>query len=212
MKKGILLLASALFVLTGFAQDQKAKAILDKVSEKTKGYKTISVEFNMTITGADMPTVKENGKAYLKGDKYKVELVDQDIYCDGETITTHVKEDEECYTSSVEDSEDEMITPNNLMTIWEDGYKYKYIKETTFDGTPVHHINLFPKDPANSNFHTIILKIDKAKNEIVSAYIKGKDGTNMHYVLKNMKKDVEIPDSKFVFDRNKYPNVECYEE
>ena len=91
-----------------------------------------------------MPTVNESGKAFLKGDKYKVELVDQDIYCDGETITTHVKEDEECYTSSVEDSEEEMITPNKLLTIWEDGYKYKYIKETTFQGTPVHHINLFP--------------------------------------------------------------------
>ena len=137
MKKGILLLASALVVGLGFTQDQKAKAILDKVSEKTKGYKTISVEFNMTITGADMPTVNESGKAFLKGDKYKVELVDQDIYCDGETITTHVKEDEECYTSSVEDSEEEMITPNKLLTIWEDGYKYKYIKETTFQGTPV---------------------------------------------------------------------------
>ena len=212
MKKGILILASTLLVGLGFAQDQKAKAILDKVSEKTKGYKTISIEFNLTITGDEMPTVKESGKAFLKGDKYKVELIDQDIYCDGKTITTHVKEDEECYTSSVEDSEEDLLTPDKLMTIWEDGYKYKYIKETTFDDMPVHHINLFPKDPANSDFHTVILKIHKDKNEIVSAYIKGKDGTNMHYVLKNMKKDEPIPDATFVFDRAKHPNVECYEE
>ena len=212
MKKGILILASTLLVGLGFAQDQKAKDILDKVSEKTKGYKTISVEFSLTITGADMPTVKESGKAFLKGDKYKVELIDQDIYCDGVTITTHVKEDKECYTSSVEDNEEEMLTPDKLMTIWEEGYKYKYIKETTFDGQPVHHINLFPKDPANSDFHTVILKIHKEKLEIISAYIKGKDGTNMHYVLKNMKKDEPISDATFVFDRAKHPDVECYEE
>lgn len=214
MKKGIGILLAVLFFGTAFGQENKAKAILDKVSSKTNAYKSIVINFRLTITGdgIDEP-LSEMGKAYLDGDKYKVELKDQDIYCDGETITTHIKEDEECYTSSVEDSQEEgMIAPTELLTIWEDGYKYKYIKETTLKGRPVHHINLFPKDPAKSKFHTVILKIDKEKNEVVTVLIKGKDGMNMKYTLTKMETDVAIPASTFVFDRAKHPNVECYDE
>lgn len=213
MKKGIAILMAVLFFGTAFGQDEKAKAILDKVSSKTNAYKTIAISFKLTISGNGQDPISEMGKAYLKGDKYKVELQDQDIYCDGTTITTHLKEDEECYTSSVADAKDEgMVAPTELLTIWEDGYKYKYVKETTYKGRPVHHINLFPKNAADSKFHTVILKIDKEKNEVVSVLIKGKDGMNMKYTLTKFEKDIAIPASKFVFDRAKHPNVECYEE
>mgnify|MGYP000179514000 CR=1 FL=1 len=213
MKKGIAILMTVLFFGTAFGQDEKAKAILDKVSSKTNAYKTIAISFKLTISGNGQDPISEMGKAYLKGDKYKVELQDQDIYCDGTTITTHLKEDEECYTSSVADAKDEgMVAPTELLTIWEDGYKYKYVKETTYKGRAVHHINLFPKNAADSKFHTVILKIDKEKNEVVSVLIKGKDGMNMKYSLTKFEKDIAIPASKFVFDRAKHPNVECYEE
>ncbi len=212
MKKGISILMAILFLGTGFAQDSKAKEILDKVSSKTNAYKSIAISFKMTISGQGDP-ITESGKAYLKGDKYKIELHDQDIYCDGTTITTHLKEDAECYTGSVADSEEDgMLSPNKLLTVWEEGYKYKYIKETTFKGIAVHHINIFPKDPAKSKFHTIILKIDKEKLEVVSVFVKGKDGMNMKYILTKFEKNVEISDSKFVFDRLKHPDVECYDE
>ncbi|MFT5821053.1 MAG: outer membrane lipoprotein-sorting protein [Crocinitomix sp.] len=214
MKKGIGILMAVLFIGSAFGQDVKAKAILDKVSTKTKAYKTISIEFDLTISGEDIPVpITETGKAFLSGDKYKVELKDQDIYCDGVTLTTHLKEDEECYTSTVADNEEEgIVSPTEILTIWEDGYKYKYIKETTFKGIPVHHINIFPKDPKQSKYFAIILKIDKEKNEVVSALIKGKDGVNMRYTLTKFEHDQVFPAATFVFDRAKNPNVDCYDE
>lgn len=213
MKRGIGILLAILFVGTVFGQDEKAKAILDQVSKKTNSYKSIVISFSLTISGTEGDPITENGKAYLEGDKYKVELSDQDIYCDGVTIATHLKEDKECYISSVADSEDDgMVSPTKLLTIWEDGYRYKYIEETTFKGKAVHHINLFPKDPAKSKFHTIILKIDKEKNEVVSVFVKGKDGTNMRYTLTSFEKDVAIPASTFVFNRAKHPDVDCFDE
>jgi outer membrane lipoprotein-sorting protein len=212
MKKTVGVLIALFLMGTGFAQDQKAKAILDKVSSKTNAYKNLSINFSLTISG-DMDPITQKGKAIIEGEKYKVELEDQDIYCDGTTITTHLKDDQECYTSSVADATEEgSISPSKLLTIWEDGYKYKYIKETEVNGTIAHQINLFPKDAANSKFHTIILKIDKEKNEVLTVYIKGKDGTNMKYTLTKLDKNLTIPVSTFTFDRAKNPNVQCYDE
>ena len=48
MKKGIGFLMAVLFIGGAFGQDVKAKAILDKVSTKTKAYKTISIDFDLT--------------------------------------------------------------------------------------------------------------------------------------------------------------------
>ena len=78
MKKGISILMAILFLGTGFAQDSKAKEILDKVSSKTNAYKSIAISFKMTISGQGDP-ITESGKAYLKGNAnvagFNIEIV-----------------------------------------------------------------------------------------------------------------------------------------
>ncbi len=192
--------------------DTKAKAILDKVSALTKTYKTISVDFSMIITSPEGNPIKQKGKALMKGNKYFLTLPDQDIYCDGVTVSTYVKEDNECYMSDVEEDGSDMVQPSELLTIWEKGFTYKYSKELTFAGKQVHEILLYPKDKKNSKYHTIVIRIDKAKNEVVYAHIKGKDGTHMKYTLSKLIKNISIPDAKFVFNKAKHPGVEITEE
>lgn len=213
MTKVAHLLIALFFVGSAFSQDDaKAKAILDKVSAEMNSLKTITVKFKTIISSPDGDPINQNGVAHLKGDKYMIELDDQDIYCDGTTLTTHLKGDGEAYISSVEDAEEGTIQPNEMLTIWETGHKYKYVKETTLDGKPVHQIHLYPKNPGEKKYHTIIIKIDKEKNRVQTVFIKGKDGTNMKYVLTQLIENPTLPDSKFVFDCAKHPEVECIEE
>lgn len=214
MKKTIGLLLILTTTLISFGQDEKAKKILDDISTKTKSYETMVFEFTVVITTADGgDPITQEGKVYIKDEKYFLSLTDQEIYCDGTTITTYLKDDNECYTRSVEDVEDgEIVSPSQLLTVWEDGYKYKYVQETTYADRPAHEIHLYPKDPANSKFHTIILKIDMEKNEVVFFMVKGKDGTNTKYKISKFEKNVTIADSKFVFDKAKHPGVVCQEE
>jgi outer membrane lipoprotein-sorting protein len=211
-----LLLLTGLF-LAGFAtaqDDAKAKGILDKVSAEMKTFKTISVEFTTIISTADEGSepIRQSGKAHLKGDMYKIELGDQDIYFDGKVMVTHLKKEKEAYRGTADNMDDGMIKPNEMMTIWETGHRYKYDKETTHDGKPAHQINLYPKDPASKKYHTIILKIDKETNRVVSVLIKGKDGTNMKYLLKKLTENPDLPDSMFIFDCAKNPDVDCIDE
>ena len=214
MKNIITVLIAVLITGVSFGQDEKAKTILDAISVKTKAYKTMAIDFTVVVSGGDLDEpLTQTGKIWIKDEKYLLVLTDQEVYCDGTTITTYLKEDNECYTRLVADVEPgEIVSPSQLLTIWEEGYKYKYIQETTYADRPAHEIHLFPKDPAKSKFHTIILKVDKADNEIVFIMVKGKDGINMKYKLSKFDKNVEISDSKFVFESAKHPGVVCQEE
>ena len=91
------------------------------------------------------------------------------------------------------------------MTIWESGFKNKYLKLSTFNGESVHVINLYPTDPEDADYHTITLYISKPNNELRKAIMKTNDGTTMSYHLTKFERNKAISDSKFTFNKAKYP-------
>ena len=190
--------------------DTKAKGILDKVSEATKTYKTIKLGYSLSINAPGNSPINQKGEAFLKGDKYYVKTADQTIFSNGERVWTVVED--ECYVSDVDEDDDDFVQPSKLLTIWEKGFTFKYSKEMTYKGKSVHEIFLYPKDKKNSKYHTIILKIDKAKNQVVHVHIKGKDGTHMKYSLNSFEKNISIPDSKFEFVKAKFPGITVIED
>lgn len=211
MKK---LLIFTLFLGFGFAlnaQDGKAKEILNAVSEKTKTYKTIYAKFTSKLINQQSGlNESQSGKIYIKGDKYKIELGDQVVYCNGTKVWTHLKSEGTCYESYVSEDDDDQISPSQIFTIWDTGYKYKYVAEKTVNGKKADIIKLFPKDPKESKFHTIILTINKDYS-LNTIEIRGKDGTIMKYIVEEMLPNREMDDSDFVFLKSKHPGVRVIE-
>ena len=87
----------------------------------------------------------------------------------------------------------------------ETGFKNKYEKEDKLNDEAVHVINLYPKNPAKVEYHTIVLYVSKSSNELKKAVMKAKDGTIMSYTLSKFQSNPPIDDTKFVFDMKKYP-------
>ena len=189
-----------------YAQDAKAEGVLDKVSAKMKGMKSFYIEFSASIKNSTNGTNEsETGKGWVKGNKFYASYGDNTIISNGMKTWTIVKEDKSVYESDANDNDDESINPKKLMTIWETGFKNKYEKEDKLNGETVHVIQLFPKNPAKAEFHTITLYISKAGLELKKAVMKSKDGTSMTYSLSRFDANPTIDDSKFVFSKAKYP-------
>ena len=91
------------------------------------------------------------------------------------------------------------------MTIWETGFKNQYVKEEKLNNEAVHVINLYPKNAAKADYHTITLYISKASVELKKAIMKAKNGTTMTYSLSKFTQNPTVEDTKFVFDLKKYP-------
>jgi outer membrane lipoprotein carrier protein len=207
MKSYIILL---LTVATGFSalaqQDQKAKIILDKLSAKTKAYKSIKAEFKFTISNKEEGINEtQSGKIQIKGKKYFLSITGQNVFSNGKEIYTVLKDAEEIQINSISDEDEEgAINPTSIFTLYETGFKYKYAKEDK----GMHIINLYPKNAEEKEFHRIALYINKAKNEISKVIIYGKDGSKTTYSIISFTANSTIADSKFTFNKSKYPKYE----
>lgn len=97
------------------------------------------------------------------------------------------------------------MNPKKLMTIWETGFKNKYIKEDKISGETVDVIDLYPKNPKTADYNTIVVYISKTKNELKKAVMKSNDGTVMTYSVTKFTSNPEVKDTKFAFDKKNYP-------
>lgn len=198
----ILLTTSTLFA----QNDEKSEKILNEMSSDIKNLNSFYVEFEMHVknstTGEDS---KQNGTGYVKGEKYYATLGQNILISNAQKNWTVVKEEKVTYQSDADQEDDESINPKKLMTIWESGFKNKYAKQESLNGEKVHVINLFPTNPGEVSYHTIILYIGVDDNELKRAIMKTKDASTMTYTIEKFEKNKDIPDSKFVYNPQKFP-------
>jgi len=193
-------------------KDPKAQEILDALSNKAEGYKSFSADFEYTlINKAEGINETQKGKVTMKGkNKYKLEIAGQEIMSDGETVWTFIKDVNEVQISDVPEEDEEegnIMNPANAFHLYKNGFKYKYEGKSTIDEIEADVIKMYPMDPQGKNYHTVIVNINKAKLELVSMIVKGKDGNEYTYRLKNFSPNIEISDSDFEFDEDRADDI-----
>lgn len=199
--------------------DPKSKAMLDKLSAKTKAYKTVEAKFSFNIKNKDQGIDEtQSGILKMKGDKYYLKVGDGDansykeIFCDAKKVYTYSKETNECQVLSVDELDKDALTPKNMFTIYEQGFKSK-VKEEKKDskGRNIMVIDLYPLKPKEKDYSMVRLEVDKDKAEFLKATILGKNGSYYYYTISSFTPDVELDDNIFIFDKTKYKGVKMIE-
>jgi outer membrane lipoprotein-sorting protein len=211
--KPLLSIITALFLIAFAAEqnDPRAKKILDDLSAKTKTYTTLVADFTITTENKKEKTSEtQKGKISIKGKKYKLELQDQIIICDNATVWSVLQDSKEIQINDVGTrAKDGAITPDNIFTIYETGFKNEFVKEEMQkSGAIYQYIKLFPIDTKKRNFHTALLTIDKKKQQIVSMKVMGKDGNDITYAIKSFQTNIKLDEASFSCDPTKFPGYE----
>lgn len=188
--------------------DPKAKTILDKLSTKTKAFTSIEAEFAFLLENKqDKVNSNQKGKIWIKGNKYKVDMQKAITFFDGKTMNAYMKESNEVTVTEPNPNDDNTLNPAKIFTVYEKGYKIRYIAEKFEDSRQLHIIDLYPID-LKKDFSRITLKIDKAKNELYAMQRYGKDGNTYTIKIISMVTNQPLADALFVFDKTKFPKVE----
>jgi outer membrane lipoprotein-sorting protein len=207
------LLPGLLVFLVNFAvlaqKDRQAETILNNVSERYQSLSGLTASFEYTYsTSPGDVAEKSTGQVAVKGDKYKLVLNDQEIYNNGKTVWTYIKSNnfKEVTINTVEDNADE-LTPSNIYNIYKKGYSYKLLGEKPQNGITVQEIELVA-EKRNSQFQRIKLFVDKSSMDLIGWEIQDEMGGVFSYRFREIDTQANLPDSHFVFDTQKHPDVE----
>ena len=202
MKNKILIAVFLFSQLISFGQDEKAEKILKDLSANTKSYTYMDVDFdfNFINTSQDI-NESQKGNIKINQNKFRLDLNQQLIISDDSIQWIYLKESNELQIMEY-DSQDEMISPNKLFTIYENGYKSQYIelKENN------HIIDLFPIE--SNEFKNIQLHIDQNKIQLKKIILFDKNGGSFSYSITKLITDKEIDENAFRFNEANYPDLE----
>ena len=190
-----------------FSQAKKtSEEILKDVSEKTKSYSSIKVNFtyNMDNPGAKVHE-SETGTLLVKGDKYRLDIAGQNVICDAVTSWTYLAESNEVQVNAVE-TDEAVITPTKLLSSYSEDYKSKLTGEVTKNGQALYVIELKPNNVKSVT--GVELNIDKELLRIMRIAIQDKSGNTFTYIVNKFETNVPVKDSDFTFNEKDHPGVE----
>lgn len=212
MKKTFLALLT-LVTLQSFAQnDQKAKTILDGVSNKFKSFKTVQATYNLTVTNKNGKNAgTKTGNISLKGQKYQITDKAMQIFSDGKKVWKYEPAANEVSVSVV-DPNNQSITPAKLLSdFYAKDFSYKLNGNKNIGGKQLAEIELTPTTKGR-NFSKVLVYVDEAKQMIISTKVFETSGNTYTYAISNLKTNANLADNMFVFDKSKYPGVEEIEQ
>ncbi|MBT5858973.1 MAG: outer membrane lipoprotein carrier protein LolA [Flavobacteriales bacterium] len=199
-------IAIIITTFNSFGQDEVAKQILDKLSEKSKSYTDIYTKFNFNFSNSSQE-IDENseGEIWIKEDMYKLDMSsDLSIINNGETLWYFMKDVPE--VQIMENDPDDEMNPSNIFTIYEKGYKYEYKGASSEGNKRVHSINLYPEK--SGTIIKFTLNIDAEKTELTSIKLYDRDGGITTYTINKFVTNSGIPESTFIFKKKNHPGVE----
>lgn len=193
--------------LSAFAQkDKRAQEILDAMSKKYKALNSYQAAFTYASVGAG---AKESYKGDLtvKNEKFRLLLGGQEVFTDGKTMSTYIKESNEVNVQDYDASAKSELNPTQIYTIYKRGFDYRFLKEQKQGGRTLEVIELKP-NREKSPIATVQISVDKADRSVRNWEIVNKDGKRTTYTITKFTPNVNVPDAYFVFDKTKHPGVE----
>ncbi len=176
-------------------QDTKAKNILDKTVEKYNQSKGISVIFGGS----------QSGKLLLKGEKFQLTTQDVTTWFDGQTQWSYLIQNEEVNISTPTPEELRAINPYAWLSLYKQGFNYRYSGVKTREGKQGHEIVLTPQTKQDIQSITLLIGSDY---EPIYIGILPTEGQMQEFIVHNYRTQLNLNDNAFRFDKSKYPNAE----
>ncbi len=209
----VTLLIAIIANITAMAQTDEerteiAKSYMDKVSKKNKSYTTTKTAFTFTIDNKQSNTkTNHKGSLWTKGNKYKLNLLDNISYFDGTTLCTWLVNDKEANITDVDENSEDVVGPLQLTGTFDKKYKMRYLQDTKVGSADCVEIDLYPID-RKTNITRVRLTVEKKTYAIKRIMQQGKDGTSYYVEVSTFVVNEAIADKEFTFDPKEHPEVE----
>ena len=209
MKRYLLSVFIFFFALVNiaFAQDKKADALLANSRNKVSSMANLIASFNKTLElrGSKKGPVTIKGKLKLKKEKFRVELSDQLVICNGKKMWSYLIDDKECTESDYDPQEG--FSPDRIFRLTQKNMKTKYDGVEMVNGVKSEKVTLISNEKT-SEYFKIETWIDSGKLLPIQVKIWNRNGSVVTFQITNVDTSTTLADSEFNFDPKDYPGIE----
>ncbi|HTH55051.1 MAG TPA: outer membrane lipoprotein carrier protein LolA [Cyclobacteriaceae bacterium] len=207
MKKSLFALVGALLIKTAAAQyDPKALEVLEAMSKKYKSISSFEANLTSTLVNESAGVKDEfKGKITVKGDKYRLELPEQQVYNNGTTVWTYLPEQKEVNIDNF-DPKSEDLNPSKIFEMYKKGFKYILIGDKTDEGVLCDEVDLVP-EKKDAQYFKIKMLISKKDKSVTSWTMFDRGGNRYKYIITKFVPNIKVEDAFFTFDKKKFPGV-----
>jgi outer membrane lipoprotein-sorting protein len=206
MKKFIQITFILLICFSVQAQDKQAKSLLDQVTAKVKSYDNIVIDFKYSLNNSKENINQDSkGNVTLKNNQYVLNFMGMTKIFDGRKTYTIVPEDEEVNISTVNEKDDNAVTPSKMLTFFNSGYRYSMDILQNVKGRKIQYVKLIPTSSKDQR-KEILLGIDVQTKHIYNLIETGKKGTKTTLTVNSFKTNQPLSKNQFTFVASKYPN------
>lgn len=198
-------------ILLGFSTltyAQNARSILDKAADVYNKAGGIKASFVLDAKDPNSKvTHSYDGVAFLKGNKFRIEIPDAITWFDGTTQWVYMKDTEEVNITTPDESELQGISPAYLFNMYKKGFVLNYKGEVRDGGKVRIQIEMIP-EKKNSSIKNILVQIDKDSNMFSAIRIIDQSGLENSLRIVKFNSGFDTPDNTFVFNKSDYPDIE----
>lgn len=197
MSKKIYLLALALsLAVSVFAQkDKQAREVLDKTADALKQAEGVRATFGGT----------SQGTLLLKGERFYLSSGGIQSWFDGKTQWSYLEDSEEVNVSHPTPEELQTINPYALLSIYKNGYNYKYAGVKSRNGKQGYEVILTPEK--KQDIASITLFVSKTYQPVYIKVEQSNKSVN-EIMVNSYQTHQPLDNATFTFDKKKFPNAE----
>ena len=204
MKKFVYILFLLFPFVSLFSQDDKeaAKIVDDFIALIQSN--PIQADFTLKILNEhDQPVQTQNGTFTMKGNKFRFDLNEVEVFYNGKTQWSYMETVNEVTITEPTEKELAEIHPLIILTEYRKHYTILFSKKET---SPTEYIiDMVSNIPANE-FEEMEIVFRKTDKKITSIQVWGA-GFKMIVEFNKFESGVNVNDSFFVFDKSKYKDV-----
>lgn len=205
----ILTLSILLLSAASYAQSSKeSKDILDKASQLFEKSEGVKLSFVLSSDNPDGGAFEpQEGVAFVKGNKFKLELTFSTTWFDGTTQWVLLKDANEVNISTPTPQELISISPLALLNMYNTNYVLKKPTRSTYNGKEITEIEMTPINKSQ-DFKSLSIAIDIKTNSVVLVKVTTSDGSKNKLSISDYTSNNKYTNDLFTFNKYNHPGVE----
>lgn len=191
----LLVLILFLSVSLSAQKDKQAREILDKTVNALQQAGGIRATFGGT----------GNGTLLLKGNRFYLNSGGIQSWFDGKTQWSYLESSEEVNVSNPTPEELQTINPYALLSIYKNGYNYKYAGTKSRNGKQGFEVILTPEN--KQDITSITLFVSQTYQPLYIKVEQSNKSAN-EIIVTSYQTNQPLDNATFKFDKKKFPNAE----